>query len=33
MWSAITFPVVNLMAASQTHEMTGVILYFANTDT
>lgn len=32
MWTASTFPVVKLVAASWTHEMTGVILYFANVD-
>lgn len=33
MWSAVEVPVVKLVAASWTHEMTGVILSFANTDT
>lgn len=31
-WSSSTFPVVKLESVSWTHEMTGVILYFANTD-
>lgn len=30
MWSAVTLPVVKLVSASWTQEMTGVILYFAN---
>lgn len=33
MLSALTLPVVKLVAVSWTHGMTGVILYLANTDT